>query len=153
MKYVLAVILISLAPCLYSETLSQPSFQIEVDDGWVYSIGRESQSRDGPENLISIRNPKRTGVLRIQSLRVPDAVNHEMLRELTNVDFSVQLDWERWGDYSGYRYSYFEGGTYFRQWWLSHERTIVFFVFSSTVEPEQAEKDKIDRIVRSITAN
>ena len=153
MKYLLFVVVTVLTPCLFAETLWQPYFQIEVDNGWTYSIGMEYQSQDGLKNLISIRNPNQTGVLRIQSLRVPDAVSQKLLREMTNVDWSEQLDWESWGDFSGYQYSYFEGDTYFRQWWLTFEETIVFFVFTSMVEPDQTEKDEIDKIVRSITVS
>jgi hypothetical protein len=153
MKYLLPVFLTALAPCLFAATLTQPSFQIELDSGWAYSIGVRHESQDGPGNLINIRNPNRIGVLKLQSLSAPDAVSQEILREMTNVNFSEHLAWESWGDFSGYRYSYFEGDAYFRQWWLTHEETIIFFVFTSMVEPDQTEKDEIDKIVRSIKAS
>ncbi len=72
---------------------------------------------------------------------------------MTNVDWSEQLDWESWGDFSGYRYNYSEDGLFYRQWWLTDVKTIVFFVYSAGTEPEQAEKNEINKIVRSITAN
>ena len=72
---------------------------------------------------------------------------------MTNVDWSEQLDWESWGDFSGYQYSYSEKGLFYRQWLLTGEKTIVIFVYSTDAEPKQVEKNEINKIVRSITAN
>ena len=141
--------LCSLAPSLFAETLSQPSFRIEVADGWVHSTNKTTQTQDDFGNLMSIHHPNRPGVLKIQALRAP-AVSSERLRLLTNVDGSEQLDWVSWGDFSGYQHSYFEKGSFHRQWWLSDGQTVVIFVHSSGVESNQAEMNEIDEIVRSI---
>ena len=153
MKTLLSVTLLAVAPSLFAETLSQPSFRIEVDDGWVHSIEKGPQSQDGFGDLISIHHPNRAGVLKIQSYPVPNSVDPKRLREMTNVDWSEQLDWESWGDFSGYQHNYSEGGLFYRQWWLTGKKTIVFFVHSASAEPKQAEKNEINKIVRSITAN
>ena len=142
--------LCSLAPSLFAETLSQPSFRIEVADGWVHSTNKRTQTPDDFGNLISIHHPNRPGVLKIQSLRAP-AVSSERLRLLTNVDGSEQLDWESWGDFSGYQHSYFERGSLHRQWWLTDGQTVVTFVHSSWVESNQAEMNEIDNALRDAT--
>ncbi len=153
MKYFLSVTLFALAPSLFAQTLSQPLFRVDVDNGWTYSIEKRPQSPAGWGDLVSIRHPDRTGVLKIQSYRAPHPVDPKRLREMTNVDWSEQLDWESWGDFSGYQYSYSEKGLFHRQWWLAGEKTIVLFEHSADAEPKQAEKNEINQIVRSITAN
>jgi tRNA nucleotidyltransferase (CCA-adding enzyme) len=57
----------------------------------------------------------------------------------------------KWGDYSGYQYNYSERGSFYRQWWLANDRTIIFIVFDSNTELEEIEIDEIDKIVNSIT--
>ena len=153
MKVFLSIALFALAPSIFAQTLSQPFYRVEVGDGWVHSIEKGAQSVAGFGNWISIHHPDREGILKILSFRAPNSVDPKTLREMTNVDWSEQLDWETWGDFSGYQYSYFEKGLFHRQWWLTGNTTIVFFVYSATDEPEQAETNEIERIVRSITAN
>ncbi len=152
LKIIVALIAAGLAPSLFAETLSQPFFRIEVDNGWVYRIKKGPQTQDliSWGDVVSIHHPDRPGVLEIQSLRAP-TVDPMRLREMTNVDWSVQLDWESWGDdFSGYQHSYSENGSFHRQWWLTDGKTIVFFVHGSGVESNQAETNEIDEIVRSI---
>ena len=122
MKYFLSVTLFALAPSLFAQTLSQPLFRVDVDNGWTYSIEKRPQSRDGWGDLVSIHHPSQTGVLKILSCSVPNPVDPTRLREMTNVDWSEQLDWESWGDFSGYQYSYSEKGLFYRQWLLTGER-------------------------------
>ena len=153
MKVFLSIALFALAPSIFAQTLSQPFYRVEVGDGWVHSIEKGAQSVAGFGNWISIHHPGRDGTLKILSFRAPIPVDPKRLRELTNVDWSEQLDWESWGGFSGYQYSYFEKGLFHRQWWLTHKKTIVFFVYSASGEPKQAETNEIERIVRSITAN
>ncbi len=152
-KYLIPITLCVLAPSLFAETLSQPSFQLEVDDGWVHSVKKGPQTHADWGDQISIHHPNRSGELKIRSYRAPRSVTPTILRELTNVSWSEQLDWESYGDFSGYRYSYFEAGSFYRQWWLTDEKTIIFFVYSAGTEPQQAEKNEINEIVRSITAS
>ena len=58
-----------------------------------------------------------------------------------------------WGDHSGYQYDYLERGSFYRQWWLANERTIIFFVYKSNTESQDIEIDEINKIVDSITVN
>ncbi len=136
-----------------AETLSFPSFRIEVGDGWVHSIERRPQAPHGWGDLISIYHPNGNGILKIQSYNAPDLVSEEILRNLTNVASSTPLIWQNWGDYSGYQYDYFERGSFYRQWWLTDERTIIFIVYDSNTEPKDIEIDEINKIVNSITVN
>lgn len=153
MKVFLSIALFALAPSLFAQTLSQPFYRVEIGGGWVHSIEKAPQSQDGFGNWISIHHPDRDGILKIQSFRAPIPVDPKRLRELTNVDWSEQLDWESWGGFSGYQHTYFEKGLFHRPWWLTGEETIVFFGYSASDEPKQAETNEIERIVRSITAN
>ena len=119
-------------------------FGIEVADGWV---------QKGVGELVSFHHPNGDGVLKIQSYSAPSVVDKERLRNLTNVDRSTRLAWQDWGGFSGYQYDYSERGSFFRQWWLVNQRTIIFVVYESSVELQQTDIDEIDRIVNSMTAN
>ena len=55
------------------------------------------------------------------------------------------------GDYSGYQYDYSERDSFYRQWWLANERTIIFIVYQCAPESTNLETEEIDKIVRSIT--
>ena len=117
-------------------------FEIEVTGGW-------SQEKVG--ELIRIYPPNGDGVLKIQSYSAPNVVDKERLRNMTNVDQSSPLAWQDWGDFSGYQYDYPEGGAFFRQWWLVHQRTMIFVVYESSVEIEASDIEEVDRIVKSLT--
>ena len=70
---------------------------------------------------------------------------------MTNVDSSEPLTWQSWGDYSGYQYEYLERGSFYRQWWLVNERTIIFITYNCNPESKDIEIDEINKIVNSIT--
>jgi hypothetical protein len=118
------------------------SFGIEVEDGWVQKEAGE---------LISFFHPNGYGVLKIQSYSAPNLVTKEILRNMTNVDWSMPLTWQDWGDFSGYQYDYAEHGSFYRQWWLVNQRTIIFVVYESSVELEETDIHEISRIVNSMT--
>ena len=120
------------------------SFGIDIADGWV---------RKDMGDQITFYHPNRNGILRIQSQSTPSTVDKERLRMLTNVDRSTPLAWQDWGDFSGYQYDYSERGSFFRQWWLVNQRTIIFVVYESSVELQETDIDAIDRIVNSMTVN
>jgi len=46
----------------------------------------------------------------------------------------------------------FESASFYRQWWLVSERTILFVVYQCDPESRDIETEEIDMIVRSITA-
>ena len=153
MKPLLAIAILGITTSSYAETLSFPSFRIQVEDGWVHSIERGPQVHHEVGELISIYHPNGKGILKIQSYSAPDLVSEEILRNMTNVASSTPLIWQNWGDYSGYQYDYLERGSFYRQWWLSIESTIVFFVYESNTESKNIEIDEINKIVNSITVN
>lgn len=80
------------------------------------------------------------------------AVSEDRLRNMTNVDASTPLTWQEWGDYSGYQYDYLERDSFFRQWWLVNERTMMFITYQCDPESKDSHVEEIDKIVRSITA-
>ncbi|MCH7537854.1 MAG: hypothetical protein IID57_08375 [Proteobacteria bacterium] len=120
------------------------SFGIEVEDGWV---------KKEVDELTSFYHPNGDGVLKIQSYSAPGVVDKERLRNLTNLDWSTPLAWQDWGGFSGYQYDYSERGSFFRQWWLVNQLTIIFVVYESSVELQETDIDEIDRIVNSMTVN
>jgi hypothetical protein len=153
MKSFIAIAIFGITAISNAETLSFPSFQIEVEDGWVHIPERRPQSHHEVGELINIYHPSGNGILKIQSYNAPDFVSKEILRNMTNVDSSTPLTWKKWGGYSGYQYDYSEGGSFFRQWWLASERTILFIVFESNTESRDIKIDEINEIVNSITTN
>ena len=153
MKILLTIAVFGITTTAYAETLNFPSLQLEVQDGWVHSLERGPQSHNDVGELISICNPGRNGILNIQSYSVPDFVSNEILRNMTNVDSSTPLTWQNWGDNSGYQYDYSEGGSFYRQWWLTSEKTIIFIVYDSDTESSVIEIDEINKIVNSVKVN
>ncbi len=153
MKTLPAIAIVVITTMSNAETLSFPSFRLEVEDGWVHNLERESQAHSELGQLIAIYHPNRNGILKIQPYSSPDFVNPAILRNMTNVESSTTLTWQKWGDYSGYQYDYAEGGSFFRQWWLTNERTIIFIVYESNTESRKIEIDEVDKIVNSITVN
>jgi len=151
MKILLAIAVFGITATSNAETLSFPSFRIEVEDGWVHNTERGLQAQHEMGGLVDIYHPNGKGILKMQSYSAPDFVSKEHLRNLTNVDWSMPLIWQNWGDYSGYQYNYSERGSFYRQWWLANDRTIIFIVFDSNTELEEIEIDEIDKIVNSIT--
>ncbi len=153
MKTLLAIAIFGMIMSSNAETLAVPPFQIEVEDGWAHSIERGPQANPEWGDLISIYYPNGNGILKIQSFNAPDFVSKKILRNLTNVASSMPLIWQNWGDYSGYQYDYLERGSFYRQWWLAIEKTIIFFVYESNTESKDIEIDEINKIVDSIAVN
>ncbi len=147
MKYIIAIVISLMMTSLNAETLSFPSFQIEIQDGWEHTI--ETGPGDHWGNVISLSHPNGVGGLKILPYDAP-AVSQDRLRNLTNVDLSVPLTWQNWGDYSGYQYDYLERGSFYRQWWLTNERTILFITYQCDSGSRETEIEEIDNIVRSI---
>lgn len=131
-----------------SNTISLGSFEITIPAGWRH---KTSDSNQGV--FTSIYHPDGIGTLKLKSLTVPQAVTQEMLRNLTNVESSIALAWQNWGDYLGYQHSYSERGSYYRTWWLTNERTIIFITYECDPELKDIETEEIAEIVRSITVN
>jgi hypothetical protein len=151
MKYSLALIALTLTTSLNAETLSFPGFGIEVPDDWEHSI--ESGPGGDWGNTISLRHPQGAGILKLRSYHAPAAVSEGILRNMTNLDSVIPLSWQDWGDYSGYQYSYAESGAYYRQWWLTNGRTIVFSTYQCEAASKDSEVDAIDAIIRSLTVS
>ena len=147
MKNILVIVIFVMTTSLNAETLSFPSFQIEIRDGWEHTM--ETVPGDNWGSVISLSHPNGVGSLKILPYDAP-AVSQDRLRNLTNVEFSVPLTWQNWGDYSGYQYDYLERGSFYRQWWLTNERTILFITYQCDPGSRDIETEEIDNIVRSI---
>ena len=89
--------------------------------------------------------------MRFKSLTAPQALTRETLRNVTNVDSSIVLNWQTWGDFSGYQYAYAENGTFYRQWWLTNQEELLFLVYSTDSE-DDSEREVISGIVDSLTS-
>jgi hypothetical protein len=149
MKNVFAIIIVAMATGLNAETLSFPSFGIEIPNGWEHSIS------NGPGNdqssVISLHHPNGVGSLKMLSYDATVVVSKDRLRNMTNVDSSTPLTWQNWGDYSGYQYDYLERGSFYRQWWLVSERTLIFITYQCDPDSKDIDIEEIDKIVGSIT--
>ncbi len=152
MKNLFAIIIFAMTSSLNAETLSFSSFRIEIPDGWEHSIlngpGEEFWGR-----VISLRHVDGVGILKMGSYDAPAVVGEDILRNMTNVEASIPLIWQNWGGFSGYQYSYSEGGSFYRQWWLANQRTILFITYQCDPELKDIETAEIDKIVRSLTVN
>ncbi len=138
------LLLLTMLLTVWAPAQGAPAFGIEVEDGWV---------QEEMEEMTIFYHPNGDGVLTIQSISAPRVVDKEVMRNLTNVNWSTPLAWQDWGGFSGYQYDYSERGSFFRQWWLANQRTIIFVVYESSVELQETDIDEIDRIVNSMTVN
>jgi len=152
-KILPALAIFAMTTSSHAETLSFPSFRIEIEDGWVHSIERGPQANHEWGDLISIYHPNGNGILKVQFYSTPYLVNKDRLRNMTNVEWSTPLVWNNWGDNSGYQYDYSDRSSFYRQWWLANETGIVFIVYNSNTESKSIEIDEINKIVESITVN
>lgn len=148
MKVLFAIASIGVTGYSNAETLTFSSFTLEVGEGWVHTVETTPRGGSGPGERVSFYHPSVAGVLKIQSLQAPAVVTRDVLRNMTNVDSSVPLSWQDWGEFSGYQYDYAEGTSYFRQWWLVNQRRLVFVVYESSSEPANTE---VNEIVNSLT--
>jgi hypothetical protein len=153
MKHLFAIAIVGITTSSFAETVLFSSFRLELEDGWVYDLERVTQAHNEIGDLIRIYHPGGDGILKIRPISVPGSVSQETLRNMTNVDSSTALNWQGWGDYSGYQYDYSEGGSFFRQWWIANEKTILLIVYDSSTEITAIEIDQINKIVNSITAH
>ena len=150
-KNLFGIILFSITANGNAESLSFPSFLIEIPDGWEQSI--ENGPNENSVGVIGLRDRNGAGILRMRSYDAPGAVSEDRLRNLTNLDLSTPLAWEHWGDYAGYQHSYTENGVFYRQWWIANERTILFITYQCDPKSRDIETAVIDKIVHSITVN
>ena len=151
MKKILAVMFLTATTSLNAEALSFRSFEIDLLDDWEYSL--KSGADDSWGSVLSARHPSGVGTLTMQSYDAPRAVSEEILRNMTNVDASIPLVRQRWGDYSGYQHNYTESGVFFRHWWLANDRTIRFITYQCDPESRDVETEAIYAMIRSLAVN
>ncbi len=153
-KRVLAVLILGVAAGTSAETLTFPVFSIDVATDWKHGV--EERGSDERGELITIYRPDGVGTLRMRSWVAPADVNKGNLRNLTNVGASTELAWQEWGDFSGYHHSYTERGSFYKQWWLTNERTagtILFIVYDCDAGAQETEIEAIEEMVNSIRMN
>lgn len=133
-----------------AESLAFGFFEIDLPPGWLTRV--EEPGTGGWSDEIVATHAAGIGTLRMRSLRVPNPVTPEQLRNLTNVDVSVAMPFEPWGEYQGYQYDYLEGDHFLRHWWLARGNTIVMVNYQCPAEYQEVETAHIDEIVRSLRA-
>ena len=145
------LVTIALVSSATAATLSFQEFSVEIPDDWNHRID-EHRFTDNPGfgATITIYRSGESGELTIVSYRSPLNTDAVVLRNFTNVDSSLQLDLEQWGDFSGYQYSYREDDSHFLQWRLSNRTTILILVYESKTAATPAEIQVLDTMVASI---
>jgi hypothetical protein len=147
MKLIPFIILILLGSDLYAENtdnlITVGAAEFVLPEDWHH----EKEMNTG-RLTVNVYHPHSPGVLKLSSMKIPSPTTTERLRNLTNVDLSRVLEWQTWGDYSGYQYDYSEKGKSFRQWWLMNEEEILFLVYMSD-DRDGADNDVINGIVAS----
>ena len=129
--------------------ISLGSYNVAIPGGWRHRTEVESNQRV----ITSIYHPNGIGTLKFTLLTSPIVVTREILRNMTNVDLSITLTWQDWGDYSGYQYNYFESGVFYKQWWLVNGGAILFITYSCDPELKDIETEEINTMINSITVN
>jgi hypothetical protein len=148
MKLIPFIILILLGYNLHADNsdnlITVGAAEFVLPEGW-----HHEKEMNAGRLTVNVYHPDSPGVLKLSSMKIPSPTTTERLRNLTNVDLSLDLEWQTWGDYSGYQYDYSEKGKSFRQWWLMNEEEILFLVYMSDVR-DPADNDVVNGIVASI---
>ncbi len=132
-----------------SYAISLGSFEIAMPQGWQH----ETVTQPNKQVVTQIFHPDKDGVLQIGSImHLPRKPTQNRIRLMTNVDSSVDLTWQKWGELSGYQYDYTEAGKFYRQWWPTHHNKIMFLVYSSKVKDESL-RNVIDEMVKSLAVS
>jgi hypothetical protein len=137
-----------MASGLMAETARLSTFSIAVPDQWTQTI--QASSRQSWGSTLSLVPPGGEGVMLITTFEAPGKITQEKLRNLTNVEHSVPLKWQNWGDLAGFQYDYSEGKHSFRQWWLTNEKAAVFVVYQYENDGGGIDSSVINTTVRSI---
>ena len=128
MKLILLITLILLGCNLSAENIDNlitvGAAELAIPEGW-----HHDKETNAGRLIVNVYHPDSPGELKLSSMKIPSPTTVERLRNLTNVDLSLDLEWQTWGDYSGYQYDYSEKGKSFRQWWLMNEEEILFLVY------------------------
>ena len=154
-RCMLALLMLAISASATAEIRSFSLFSIDVPTEWICDI----EERPTPSGLllqgelISIYRPYGIGVLKMSTYDVPYPVSQDRLRMLTNVPRSTVLEWQERGDFSGYQYSYVENQSFFKQWWLSNEGTILLITYESSDNEPQVEIGTIEEMLNSIKIN
>jgi hypothetical protein len=148
--FVVVSVVLAASAGLSAETLSFSGFRIELADGWEHQHRKEDGAGDDRGDLISIGQAGGAGILKMKSVHAPAVVTKDMLRNLTNLDASITLRWQHWGEYSGYQYSYTERASFYRQWWLSNEQTILLVTYQCDPEFRDSETEAVDKMLGSL---
>lgn len=128
-----------------SELSFHSKFTIDLPQGWQRSTERQSNGQD----VVNISHPEQDGILQIISMQIPGKPSQNQIRNMTNVDLSIDLSWQQWGELSGYQYDYSSEGKFYRQWWLTQQNNILLVVFSSEMKNEQPHT-LLDDMVSSV---
>ena len=131
------------------EPLTFDYFQMELRKDWLHRV-EKAPAVPGWGERVTIEGPDRVGKLQIMSYIAPVTVKRDVLRNMTNVDSSIELTMRRWGDYAGFAYEYVETKVSYRQWWLTNDRTMIFITYHRRVDSIDVEIDEIDTIVNSL---
>ena len=120
------------------------SFKIAIPQDWEYS-------ESGPDGVVTLKisPPGGAGSLKLRAISDIPPMTRAILRNLTNVDTSISLDWQSWGEAGGYQYDYFENGKFYKQWWLTSQQAILFLVYSSDSQ-SHAEIEIVNNIVSTL---
>lgn len=149
-RWVLALVFAGFAGNADAERLAFRGFTIDLVAGWTHRVENRTLEADRPAELVSISRPEGPGVLRIQSYAAPRDGSQDLLRNMTNVDMSTALSWQNWGEFSGYVHEYDERGSFYRQWWLARERTLIFITYRCDTGLQGADIELVDAMVRSL---
>ena len=150
-RYVLTLFILGISGNSIAEIVSFSEISVDGAPDWTYSIEQSSAFAGAQGGSISIDHPAGIGSLRMMTYAAPGTVSRDRLRNLTNVPLSTTLDWQEWGDFAGYEHSYLERGFFFKQWWLSNERTLLLITYESGANESQLEIEAVETMVDSIS--
>ena len=120
---------------------------MEIPEGWSY----ETAILPNEQVVTRIFHPDKEGTFQIGLIiSLPKTPTQSRMRLLTNLDSSVVLNWQKWGNSSGYHYEHAEQGKFYRQWWLTNHNRILAVVYSSMTNDESL-RGVVDEMVKSLT--
>jgi hypothetical protein len=128
------------------KTFKAGLWSIDLAKGW---------SAEDEEECVTITKSSTSGALQISAYKKSEGrISRKELLELTECDEETQshLRDSTCGQFSGYQLVFSEDDTFWRKWWLSHGRTLLFVTYNCDLAKKDIEKSQISQMVDSLLA-
>lgn len=102
-------------------------------------------------DCVDIVGPREIGILQLSSYRKDETVSNDDLLEFAldevGRDDLIEVVFN---EFRGFSYEYASNEAYWRRWWLSFGRTMIYATYQCVSESWEAEREYVDSIITSL---